>query len=150
MNKILNLICAIIFFGFEATADISKIKVDGRLRYFSTLVDNLGKDYDSARPGPVLDLHLSYPVSPKFVIKNFNYFVNYNDATSGDEEMNLEINQRLAFMYINKGRVIAPYLKMVNHDENPSKQVDNSHKGIYLEQFFNKDKSVSIDYREEL
>ena len=59
MNKILNLVCAIIFLGFEATADISKIKVDGRLRYVSTLVDNLGTDYDSARPGPVLDLHLS-------------------------------------------------------------------------------------------
>tara|TARA_B100001248_G_C27389210_1_gene461392 strand:- start:2012 stop:2752 length:741 start_codon:yes stop_codon:yes gene_type:complete len=150
MKKFLYLILIITLIGADATADISKIKVDGRLRYFSTLVDNLGKDYDSARPGPVLDLHFSYPVSPKFVIKNFNYFVNYNDTTSGDEEMNIEINQRLAFMYINKGRVIAPYLKMVNHDENPSKQVDNSHKGIYLEQFFNKDKSVSLDYREEL
>tara|TARA_Y200000002_G_C22656073_1_gene653535 strand:- start:726 stop:1466 length:741 start_codon:yes stop_codon:yes gene_type:complete len=150
MKKILYLICAVIFFGFESTADISKIKVDGRLRYFSTLVDNLGKDYDSARPGPVLDLHLSYPVSPKLVIKNFNYFVNYNDTTSGDEEMNVEINQRLAFMYINKGKVIAPYLKMINHDKNPTKQVDNSHKGIYLEQFFTKDRSFSLDYREEL
>ena len=150
MKKFLYLILIITLIGVDATADISKIKVDGRLRYFSTLVDNLGKDYDSARPGPVLDLHFSYPVSPKFVIKNFNYFVNYNDTTSGDEEMNVEINQRLAFMYMNKGRVIAPYLKMVNHDENPSKQVDNSHKGIYLEQFFNKDRSVSLDYREEL
>ena len=150
MKKFLYLILIISLIGADATADITKIKVDGRLRYFSTLVDNLGKDYDSARPGPVLDLHFSYPVSPKFVIKNFNYFVNYNDTTSGDEEMNVEINQRLAFMYINKGRVIAPYLKMVNHDENPSKQVDNSHKGIYLEQFFNKDRSVSLDYREEL
>ncbi len=150
MKKFLYLILIITYIGADATADISKIKVDGRLRYFSTLVDNLGKDYDSARPGPVLDLHFSYPVSPKFVIKNFNYFVNYNDTTSGDEEMNVEINQRLAFMYMNKGRVIAPYLKMVNHDENPSKQVDNSHKGIYLEQFFNKDRSVSLDYREEL
>ena len=150
MKKFLYLILIIALTGVDATADISKIKIDGRLRYFSTLVDNLGKDYDSARPGPVLDLHFSYPVSPKFVIKNLNYFVNYNDTTSGDEEMNVEINQRLAFMYINKGRVIAPYLKMVNHDENPSKQVDNSHKGIYLEQFFNKDRSVSLDYREEL
>ena len=150
MKKFLYLILIITLTGVDATADISKIKIDGRLRYFSTLVDNLGKDYDSARPGPVLDLHFSYPISSKFVVKNFNYFVNYNDTTSGDEEMNLEINQRLAFMYINKGRVIAPYLKMVNHDENPNKQVDNSHKGIYLEQFFNKDRSVSIDYREEL
>lgn len=150
MKKFLYLILIIALTGVDATADFSKIKIDGRLRYFSTLVDNLGKDYDSARPGPVLDLHFSYPVTPKFVIKNFNYFVNYNDTTSGDEEMNVEINQRLAFMYINKGRVIAPYLKMVNHDENPSKQVDNSHKGIYLEQFFNKDRSVSLDYREEL
>ena len=150
MKKFLYLILIIALTGVDATADFSKIKIDGRLRYFSTLVDNLGKDYDSARPGPVLDLHFSYPVTPKFVIKNFNYFVNYNDTTSGDEEMNVEFNQRLAFMYINKGRVIAPYLKMVNHDENPSKQVDNSHKGIYLEQFFNKDRSVSLDYREEL
>ena len=150
MKKFLYLILIIALTGVDATADFSKIKIDGRLRYFSTLVDNLGKDYDSARPGPVLDLHFSYPVTPKFVIKNFNYVVNYNDTTSGDEEMNVEINQRLAFMYINKGRVIAPYLKMVNHDENPSKQVDNSHKGIYLEQFFNKDRSVSLDYREEL
>ena len=41
-------------------------------------------------------------------------------------------------MYVNKGRIIAPYLKMVNHDKNPAKQEDNSHKGIYLEQFLTK------------
>ena len=76
MKKFLYLILIIALTGVDATADFSKIKIDGRLRYFSTLVDNLGKDYDSARPGPVLDLHFSYPVTPKFVIKNFNYFVN--------------------------------------------------------------------------
>ena len=150
MKKFLVLFLIFFISSGDTYADISKLKVDGRIRYFSTLVDNLGKDYDSARPGPVLDLHFTYSISQKLLIKNLNYFVNYNDTTSGDETMNIEINQRLALMYINKGTVIAPYLKMVNHDKNPSKQVDNSHKGIYLEQFFNKDRSVSFDYREEL
>ena len=150
MKKFLVLFLIFFISSGDTYADISKLKVDGRIRYFSTLVDNLGKDYDSARPGPVLDLHFTYPISQKLLIKNLNYFVNYNDTTSDDKTMNIEINQRLALMYINKGTVIAPYLKMVNHDKNPSKQVDNSHKGIYLEQFFNKDRSVSFDYREEL
>ena len=150
MKKFLVLFLIFFISSGDTYADISKLKVDGRIRYFSTLVDNLGKDYDSARPGPVLDLHFTYSISQKLLIKNLNYFVNYNDTTSGDETMNIEINQRLALMYINKGTVIAPYLKMVNHDKNPSKQVDNSHKGIYFEQFFNKDRSVSFDYREEL
>jgi len=140
----------IFIFESQCLADISKLKVEGRVRYFSTLVDNLGKNYDSARPGPVLDLHFTYPITPKLFIKNINYFVNYNDTTSGDQTMNLEINQRLLLAYVNKGRIIAPYLKMVNHDKNSAKQEDNSHKGIYLEQFFNKDRSVSFDYREEL
>ena len=132
MKKFLVLFLIFFISSGDTYADISKLKVDGRIRYFSTLVDNLGKDYDSARPGPVLDLHFTYSISQKLLIKNLNYFVNYNDTTSGDETMNIEINQRLALMYINKGTVIAPYLKMVNHDKNPSKQVDNSHKGIYL------------------
>ena len=44
-------------------ADIRDIKVEGRLRYFSTLVDDLGTRYDDTRPGPALDLHFTYPVS---------------------------------------------------------------------------------------
>ena len=150
MKKIFVFVFIFLFHHNDLIADISKLKVEGRVRYFSTLVDNLGKNYDSARPGPVLDLHFTYPITPKLFIKNINYFINYNDTTSGDQTMNLEINQRLLLAYVNKGRIIAPYLKMVNHDKNSAKQEDNSHKGIYLEQFFNKDRSVSFDYREEL
>ena len=62
--------------------DIKDIKVEGRLRYFSTLVDDLGTRYDDTRPGPALDLHFTYPFIENLFIKNFNYIVNYNDTTS--------------------------------------------------------------------
>ena len=60
MKKFLVLFLIFFISSGDPYADISKLKVDGRIRYFSTLVDNLGKDYDSARPGPVLDLHFTY------------------------------------------------------------------------------------------
>ena len=39
---------------------------------------------------------------------------------------------------------------MEHHDENPKKQIDNSHLGLVVEQYFSKDLSISFDYREEL
>ena len=112
MKKIFVFAFIFLFHHNDLIADISKLKVDGRVRYYSTLVDNLGKNYDSARPGPVLDLHFTYPITPKLFIKNLNYFfVNFNDTTSGDETINLEINQRLALMYVNKGRDHCTILK---------------------------------------
>ena len=46
-----------------AQADISNLKVNGQIRYFSTLVDDLGQRYDDTRPGPALDLHFTYPIN---------------------------------------------------------------------------------------
>ena len=79
--------------------DISNIKVNGQLRYFSTLVDDLGTRYDDTRPGPALDLHFTYPINNNLSIKSFNYVINYNDTTSGDETANIRYNQRLGLMY---------------------------------------------------
>ena len=44
-------------------ADISKLEVNGQIRYFSTLVDDLGERYDDTRSGPALDLHFTYPIN---------------------------------------------------------------------------------------
>jgi len=131
-------------------ADIQDIKVEGRLRYFSTLVDDLGTRYDDTRPGPALDLHFTYPVSENLSIKSFNYIVNYNDTTSGDETANIEYNQRLGLMYKLDGTIFYPYEKILHHDKNPKKQIDSSHLGIVIQQYFSKDLFISGDYREEL
>ena len=80
-------------------SDISNLKVNGQIRYFSTLVDDLGTRYDDTRPGPALDLHFTYPINESLSIKSFNYVINYNDTTSGDETANIRYNQRLGFMY---------------------------------------------------
>ena len=90
-------------------ADISELKVNGQVRYFSTLVDDLGTRYDDTRPGPALDLHLTYPINEKLTIKSFNYIINYNDTTSGDETANIRYNQRLGLMYKLGGTVFYPY-----------------------------------------
>jgi hypothetical protein len=131
-------------------ADISKLKFNGQVRYFSTLVDDLGTRYDDTRPGPALDLHFTYPVNEKLSIKNFNYVINYNDTTSGDETANIRYNQRLGLMYKIKGTVLYPYGKILHHDENPKKQIDSSHLGMVVQQYFSKDLFISADYREEL
>ena len=131
-------------------ADISELKVNGQLRYFSTLVDDLGTRYDDTRPGPALDLHLTYPINEKLTIKSFNYIINYNDTTSGDETANIRYNQRLGLMYKLGGTVFYPYGKILHHDENPKKQIDSSHLGLVIQQYFSKDLFISGDYREEL
>ena len=131
-------------------ADIEKIKFNGKIRYFSTLVNDYGVNYDDTRPGPVLDLHFTYPINEKLTVKSFNYIVNYNDATSGDETVNTHFNQKLGLVYKLGGTIFFPYGKMEHHDENPKKQIDNSHLGLFVEQYFSKDLSISFDYREEL
>ena len=127
------------FFLFQINvvlADISNIKIDGQIRYFSTLVDDLGQRYDDTRSGPALDLHFTYPINENFFIKSFNYVINYNDTTSGDETANIRYNQRLGLMYKLGGTVFYPYGKIIHHDENPKKQIDNSHAGIVIQQYF--------------
>ena len=74
-----------VFFLFQINivlADIEKIKFNGKIRYFSTLVNDYGVNYDDTRPGPVLDLHFTYPINEKLTVKSFNYIINYNDAVS--------------------------------------------------------------------
>ena len=149
MKKIL-IFLVLIFPINSILADIKDIKVEGRLRYFSTLVDDLGTRYDDTRPGPALDLHFTYPVSENLSIKSFNYIVNYNDTMSGDETANIEYNQRLGLMYKLGGTIFYPYGKILHHDKNPKKQIDSSHIGIVVQQYFSKDLFVSGDYREEL
>ena len=142
-----------VFFLFQINvvlADIEKIKFNGKIRYFSTLVNDYGVNYDDTRPGPVLDLHFTYPINEKLSVKSFNYIVNYNDATSGDETVNIHFNQKLGLVYRLGGTIFFPYGKMEHHDENPKKQIDNSHLGLVVEQYFSKDLSISFDYREEL
>ena len=131
-------------------SDISNIKVNGQIRYFSTLVDDLGTRYDDTRPGPALDLQITYPINENLSIKSFNYMINYNDTTSGDETANIRYNQRLGLMYKLGGTVFYPYGKILHHDENPEKQIDSSHLGFVVQQYFSKDLFISGDYREEL
>jgi len=142
-----------VFFLFQINivlADIEKIKFNGKIRYFSTLVNDYGVNYDDTRPGPVLDLHFTYPINEKLTVKSFNYIINYNDATSGDETVNTHFNQKLGLVYKLGRTIFFPYGKMEHHDENPKKQIDNSHLGLVVEQYFSKDLSISFDYREEL
>jgi hypothetical protein len=131
-------------------ADIEKIKFNGKIRYFSTLVNDYGVNYDDTRPGPVLDLHFTYPINEKLSVKSFNYIINYNDATSGDETANIKYNQKLGLVYKLGGNIFFPYGKIEYHDENPNKQIDSSHLGLVVEKYFSKDLSISVDYREEL
>ena len=50
-------------------SDILNLKVDGQIRYFSTLVDDLGTRYDDTRPGPALDLHLLIQSMKTYLLK---------------------------------------------------------------------------------
>ena len=131
-------------------ADISKLEVNGQIRYFSTLVDDLGERYDDTRSGPALDLHFTYPINKNLSINSFNYVINYNDTTSGDETANIRYNQKLGLMYKLGRTVFYPYGKFVHHDENPKKQIDSSHAGIVVQKYFSKNLFISGDYREEL
>ena len=150
ISVILRLAIIILFFSTNLFAEIRNIEMEGRIRYFSTLVDDLGTRYDDTRPGPALDLHFNLPLTDNLSVKSFNYIINYNDTTSGDETMNTEFNQRLGLLYKRKGTVFYPYGKILWHDENPKKQVDNSHLGLVIQQYFSKDVFISADYREEL
>jgi hypothetical protein len=147
--KLLSSLITLILLASSSWADISKLKMDGRLRYFTTLVDDLGTNVNSARPGTVLDLHFTYPISENIFLKSINFIHDAEDSTSGDETYNLEFNQRLALFFKLNNMYLAPYGKMVNHDNNPDKQADNAHLGVYAEYFFKKNISVSTDYREE-
>ncbi len=147
--RLLSSLFLIILLTSSSWADISKLKMDGRVRYFSTLVDDLGSDINDARPGTVLDLHFTYPITENIFLKNFNFIHDVEDSTSGDKTYNLEINQRLALFFKLDNIYIAPYGKMLNHDKNPNKQADNAHFGLYSEYFFKRNISLSADYREE-
>ena len=46
--------------------------------------------------------------------------------------------------------VFYPYGKILYHDENPKKQIDSSHLGLVIQQYFSKDLFISGDYREEV
>jgi len=141
----------IFLFPFNSVlSDISSLKVNGQIRYFSTLVDDLGTRYDDTRPGPALDLHFTYQINENLSVKSFNYVINYNDTISGDETANIRFNQRLGLMYKLGGTIFYPYGKILHHDENPEKQIDSSHLGLVVQQYFSKDLFISGDYREEL
>ena len=88
MKKIFYLTLILSFYN-SVHADISNLKVNGQIRYFSTLVDDLGARYDDTRPGPALDLHFTYPINDNLSVKSFNNVINYNDTTSGDETANI-------------------------------------------------------------
>ena len=150
MLKKILLVLIFLFPINSIQADIEKIKFNGKIRYFSTLVNDYGVNYDDTRPGPVLDLHFTYPINEKLSVKSFNYIINYNDATSGDETANIKYNQKLGLVYKLGGNIFFPYGKIEHHDENPNKQIDSSHLGLVVEQYFSKDLSISVDYREEL
>ena len=150
MLKKILLVLIFLFPINSIQADIEKIKFNGKIRYFSTLVNDYGVNYDDTRPGPVLDLHFTYPINENLSVKSFNNVINYNDTTSGDETANIRYNQRLGLMYKINGTVFYPYGKIIHHDENPKKQIDNSHAGIVIQQYFSKDFFISGDYREEL
>lgn len=150
MKTFLKFILFIFLIPQVVYGEVNKLQMDGRVRYFSTLVDDLGTRYDDTRPGPVLDLNFTYPINDNLSIKNFNNIINYEDTTSGDETMNIEINQRLGLLYKRGATLFYPYGKMVWHDKNPAKQVDNSHLGLAIQQYFSKDVYVVLDYREEL
>ena len=83
LNLIMKKIFFLLVFLFpinSVLSDISSLKVNGQIRYFSTLVDDLGTRYDDTRPGPALDLHFTYPINENLSIKSFNYVINYNDT----------------------------------------------------------------------
>lgn len=150
-NKILKLLnkalILFLFFSHTSYADISKLKVDGTLWYFSTLVDDLGTNYDNARPGPALELNFNYSMNENFSIQNFNAIINYDDTTAS--RSNLEFNQKLGILYKQQGTLIYPYGKIVHHDKSNPNQIDSSAFGIAVQQFFNKDTYVILDYRED-
>ena len=148
MKKVFIIIA--LFFSSSALADLSNVKIEGQVRYFSTLVDDLGTRYDDTRSGPALDLHFTYPINKNLAIKSYNYVINFNDTTSGDETANIRYNQRLGLMYKFGGTIFFPYGKILHHDENPKKQIDSSHIGLAVQQYFSKDLFISGDYREEL
>ena len=150
MLKKILLVLIFLFPINSIQADIEKIKFNGKIRYFSTLVNDYGVNYDDTRPGPVLDLHFTYPINEKLSVKSFNYIINYNDTNSGDETANIKYNQKLGLVYKLGGNIFFPYGKIEHHDENPNKQIDSSHLGLVVEQYFSKDLSISVDYREEL
>ena len=80
--RLLSSLFLIILLTSSSWADISKLKMDGRVRYFSTLVDDLGSDINDARPGTVLDLHFTYPITENIFLKNFNFIHDVEDSTS--------------------------------------------------------------------
>ena len=130
-------------------AEIKRFYPEGKIRYASTLVDDLGKNYDNTRPGVIFDLHFTYLLNKNFALRSLNYIVPYDDTNNDGTTQNYEFNQRLGLIIKEKNFTLIPYGKIVYHDKNGPKQNDNSHFGIVGQVEIAKDLTFSYDYREE-
>ena len=75
-------------------AEIKRFYPEGKIRYASTLVDDLGKNYDNTRPGVIFDLHFTYLLNKNFALRSLNYIVPYDDTNNDGTTQNYEFNQR--------------------------------------------------------
>ena len=55
-----KLLIIILFFSSTLHAETKRFYPEGKIRYFTTLIDDLGSNYNNTRSGLVLDLHFSY------------------------------------------------------------------------------------------
>ena len=126
----------VVFFlySFMSFAEIKRFYPEGKIRYASTLVDDLGKNYDNTRPGVIFDLHFTYLLNKNFALRSLNYIVPYDDTKNDGTTQNF---------------TLIPYGKIVHHDKNGPKQNDNSHFGIVGQIEIAKNLTFSYDYREE-
>ena len=139
----------ILFFSSTLHAETKRFYPEGKIRYFTTLIDDLGTNYNNTRPGSVLDLHFTYLLNKNFAIRSVNYIVNYDDTVNDGTEQNFEFNQRLGLIIKKNNLALIPYAKITHHDKNVSTQNDNSHLGFVFQAKLHKDLFFDYDYREE-
>jgi len=140
---------AILFFSSTLNAETKRFYPEGKIRYFTTIIDDLGSNYNNTRPGLVLDLHFTYLLNKNFAIRSVNNIINYDDTVNDGTEQNFEFNQRLGLIIKKKNLALIPYAKVVHHDKNVSTQNDNSHLGFIFQAKLHKDLFFDYDYREE-
>ena len=137
---------AILFFSSTLHAETKRFYPEGKIRYFTTLIDDLGSNYNNTRPGLVLDLHFTYLLNKNFAIRSVNNIINYDDTVNDGTEQNFEFNQRLGLIIKKKNLVLIPYAKITHHDKNVSIQNDNSHLGFMFQAKLHKDLFFEDDY----
>lgn len=89
---------AILFFSSTLNAETKRFYPEGKIRYFTTIIDDLGSNYNNTRPGLVLDLHFTYLLNKNFAIRSVNNIINYDDTVNDGTEQKLEFNQRLGLI----------------------------------------------------